>query len=261
VEAPAGSFHAAAETCDVTIGPSTVSGDLKQYHLHADAGDLSADLTLTAVVPAWRPGAGKSYFDRGLSAYFGWLAAVPHGTVTGTLTANGETRAVTGSGYHDHNWGNVALNKVLSHWYWGRARVDDLTTIYVEMVTTPAYGSQKLPVFMLAQGERILSGDGAPLTLTLAGMEPHPSGHEIPTRLYFDWRSGGSAVHLLVHQPELIEEASLLSGLSPTQAWIARRITNPYYFRFQSLLSMNIDLGGVRRHAEGMTIFEYMRLH
>ena len=33
---------------------------------------------------------------------------VPEGAVTGTLTADGETRQVTGSGYHDHNWGNVS---------------------------------------------------------------------------------------------------------------------------------------------------------
>ena len=48
----------------------------------------------------------------------------------------------------------------MDRWYWGRAHIGDYTLIFVEQIATKAYGSQRLPVFMLAKGDKILIGDG-----------------------------------------------------------------------------------------------------
>ena len=52
----------------------------------------------------------------------------------------GAKRAVRGSGYHDHNWGNVELRKILNDWWWTRAQIGDYTVITSEMTTTGRYG-------------------------------------------------------------------------------------------------------------------------
>jgi predicted secreted hydrolase len=123
---PPDEFTASKQSCDVKIGPNWVHGDLHTYQLHAEANGMSADLTFTGIVPPWRPLDGKAYFgDR--EHYFGWLPAIPYGTVQGTLTYDGKTHNVTGSGYHDHNWGNLSLPNVIDHWYWGRAQFGDYT--------------------------------------------------------------------------------------------------------------------------------------
>jgi hypothetical protein len=49
--------------------------------------------------------------------------------LTGTITINGETVQVEGSGYHDHNWGNAPMNALVGGWYWGRAKVEGMTQV------------------------------------------------------------------------------------------------------------------------------------
>ena len=257
---PPGQFQAASERCDVRIGPSWARGDLRHYELHAEAGELGADLTFDGLAPAWRPGAGKNFYDDALTRYFAWLPAIPFGTVTGTLTYGGATHRVTGTGYHDHNWGNIGLDQVMSHWYWGRAHVADYTAIFVEMVPNRAYSGQRLPVFMLAKRERILTGDGGPLTLEIAGLERHVSGHSTPRQLGFSWQTAAGQVHIALRQPQIIEATSLLGLLPAWKRCLARLVANPYYFRFNADLEMTIDLAGVRDTVRGSALYELMIL-
>ena len=252
-------FHASKETCDVRIADSWVRGDLHRYELHAETGELAADLTFTGIVPPWRPGAGKVGFgDR--EHYFAWLPAIPRGTVSGTLTYDGKTVSVSGSGYHDHNWGNLSLNTALDHWYWGRANLGEFTVIFVEQIATRAYGARKLPVFMLAQGDRILTGDGNPLRLEKSDFVKHPGGREYPRQLDFIWESGGRSIRLALRQPELIEATSLLTLFPAWKQKILRLFANPYYFRFNAGLDLTIDFADLQAHEHGPALYEIMML-
>ena len=84
------------------------------------------------------------------------MVAVPYGTVQGTISHKGETRAVRGSLYHDHNWGNATLGSAIDHWYWGRAHLGDFSLIFTMMTTVKMFGHGgiKLPVFYLSRGTR-----------------------------------------------------------------------------------------------------------
>ena len=258
---PAREFFAEKEVCAVRIGPNHVHGDLKRCELHAEAGNFKVDLVFNSRVPAWRPGTGMNYYSEDLERFFGWLAAIPYGAVSGSLTLNGREALVSGTGYHDHNWGNIGLPQVMSHWYWGRAHLEDFTAIFVEMSARPAYGRVKIPVFMLAQGDRILIGDGAPLRLETADFARHPSRRSYPRRLDFIWEKPGEGrVRLALRQPQVIEASSLLIGLSPWLAGLARLAINPYYFRFRADLELSIELNGVRELIRGPAIYELMQL-
>jgi predicted secreted hydrolase len=258
---PVDQFRASKEGCDVRIGTSWVHGDLHRYELHAEAGELVVDLIFTGLVPPWRPGAGKTYFSQDLSRYFAWLPAVPDGSVSGSLRYGGQEYAVSGRGYHDHNWGNVGLNQVMSHWYWGRARLGDFATIFVEQVALPAYGRVKMPVFMLAYQGRILTGDGRPLVLKTAVFQRHAGGRQYPCQLDFDWHSGSGRVHLALRDPQLIEATSLVADLPAWQRWVARLLADPNYFRFQAHLSLSVNLEGVQADLAGPALYELMLLN
>ncbi len=253
-------YSAVRAQCDVKISHNWVRGDLHRYELHAEYSGLAADLTFTGTVPPWRPGAGITYYDEELTRFFGWLPAVPYGKVEGTLTYDGKVHKVSGSGYHDHNWGNVGLPEIMSHWYWGRAHVAGYTLIFVEMTSAREYGAQKIPVFMLAHHDKILTGDGAPLTLEAREFEKHPGGRQFPRKIDFCWKSGEGEVNIALRHPQVIEATSLLGFLPPWQQRFMRLFTNPYYFRFTAEMKLRVDLPGEKCSEKGTALFEIMLL-
>lgn len=237
---PADEYAASKDACDVRVGRSWVRwserGGRWTYVLHAETTDLSADLTFTGLVPPWRPGAGKSYFGD-LEHYFAWLPAIPYGTVTGTLTYDGQAHAVTGTGYHDHNWGNVSLPSVLDHWTWGRAHVGEYTLIFVEQIAVKRYGSTRLPVFLLAKGDKILAEDPRYLTMQTRGLVRHAQGRAYPQEVDFTWARGRERVRLSLQNPELIEAVSLLLALRLRNGgW---RVCSPTRITSASILTSN----------------------
>lgn len=264
---PASQFSAARENCEIAIGPNRARGDLRTYQLHVemeagpetDSGPITIDLTFTGLVPPWRPGAGKSYFgDTG--HYFAWLPAIPYGRVEGTIDYDGQIRQVSGVGYHDHNWGNVGLNKVMDHWYWGRARIGDYTIIYVEQIGAQAYGYTRMPVFMLAKGDKILTGDGSKLVMKAADFVPHPGGRAWPREVDFHWQDNSDSIHLSLRQPKLIEAISLLASFPAWKRMLIRLFANPYYLRFNAELVLSIHLGSLHATERGPALFEIMIL-
>ena len=188
-----------------------------------------------------------------------WLPAVPYGAVQGELVYDGKAHTVTGKGYHDHNWGNIGLNDVMSHWVWGRAHVGEYTLIFVEMVSNKAYGGVKLPVFMLAKGGQILTGDGRPLTLQTGDNMRHPSGHDIPNGSTGSGRprkatSGSRSETRRSSRPRACSICCQV-GNGGERGIVA----NPYYFRFNAELELEV---GLRTHdvACGPALYEIMLL-
>lgn len=256
---PPDRFSAAKDACDVRIGPNWTRGGLHQYEVHIEMEGLAADLTFSGSVPPWRPGAGKLYFGD-LDHYFAWLPSIPYGTVEGTLTYDRQTHRVKGTGYHDHNWGNVGLNDVMDHWYWGRAHLGDYTLIFVEQIAAREYGHTRMPVFMLAQGDRILVDDSRPLTMQARDFVSHAGGRGYPRAVDFSWTSGAESIRLRLRQPKLIEGISLLTFLPKWQQCLARLFANPYYFRFNADLELEIDLPQVKTTERGPALYEIMVL-
>jgi predicted secreted hydrolase len=230
------------------------------YTLHAETKTHSTDLVFTGLVPPWRPGGGKSYFGD-LEHYFAWLPAIPYGTVEGTLTYDGQTRRVIGTGYHDHNWGNVPLPSVLDHWTWGRAHVSDYSLIFVEQVAARKFGLQRIPVFLLAKGDKILADDARLLTMQAREIFRQPGERAYPHSLDFLWSSGKPSVHLALRDPQLIESTSLLGLLPRFKRPLARLVANPYYFRFKAKLELTIDLADLQDMQHGTALYELMVLN
>jgi len=252
-------FKAEKESCDVRIGPNWTHGDLHRYELHFESEGFAADLTFTSIVPPWRPGAGKAYFGD-LDHFFGWLPSIPYGTVEGTLTYHGQTRNVKGTGYHDHNWGNVGLNGVMDHWYWGRAHIGEYTLIFVDQIAANKYGNVHMPVFLLVKGSEIITGNGAPLTMQTRDFIPHEGGYSYPREVDFNWKSGHESIQLQLRNPKIIEATSLLLMLPKWQRGLARLFANPYYFRFNADLELDINLNTLSATEGGPALYEIMIL-
>ncbi|QDG94687.1 carotenoid 1,2-hydratase (plasmid) [Rhizobium sp. NIBRBAC000502774] len=151
-------YSASEGGCDVTFGKNLFRSldGLKRYHVfvHPDStGGFGLDLSFDSTVPAYRPGTGR--WDAG-GRHFSWFCAVPGASVSGQLSIKGESIEVEGNGYHDHNWGNVPMDEILSDWLWGRAEVGDITVVSASVRFRPEVGGDEAPLLYAARGQDVL---------------------------------------------------------------------------------------------------------
>ncbi|MBI3738322.1 MAG: hypothetical protein HY258_04685 [Chloroflexi bacterium] len=67
-------------------------------------------------------------------------------------------------------------------------------------------------------------------------------------------------MQLHLRQPKIIEATSLLLLLPKWQQQIARLFGNPYYFRFNAQLELDINLKNIRSKERGPALYEIMIL-
>jgi hypothetical protein len=188
VETAVSEFDASIDTCDTRIGKCYFRGNLNEYHIYYRSKKIEADIHLSATVPSWRPGTGHILFGKKEQHYFAWLPAVPEGTVNATITIEGITKQYSGSGYHDHNWGDISMLSLFKHWYWGRAKVGDYQIISSYITAEKKYGYSTFPIFMIAKGGEILA-DNAIDYLTFSEDDP-----------YIDSRTGKTFYNRLTYE-------------------------------------------------------------
>jgi hypothetical protein len=156
----AGQFTASREACDVRIGTNRFVGDLHRYRITATIEEVSVDIELTGEVRPWRPRSGHMYFGaEGQEKLFAWLPSVPQGVAHVRYKIGREEYRASGSGYHDHNWGDVPMQTLMHNWYWARAKAGPYTVIASHITGTKAYGYQTQIVYMLAKDDRIVADD------------------------------------------------------------------------------------------------------
>jgi hypothetical protein len=153
-------FTASKEACDVRIGANRFVGDLRRYRITAAIEEISVEIELTGEVRAWRPKSGHIYFDaEGRRGLFAWLPSVPQGVAQVRYKVGHEEYRACGSGYHDHNWGDVPMQTLMHNWYWARAKVGPYTVIASHITATEGFGYETQTVYMLAKDDEIVADD------------------------------------------------------------------------------------------------------
>jgi hypothetical protein len=168
-EFDAATFTAATDGCDVRIGENVFAGDLHTYRIKAKVEDLEVDVTLTGSVPAWRPESGHWLFGDEGEQIFAWLPSVPEGRVEAKYRLGERSSSSTGVGYHDHNWGNTLMLKLMHHWYWARGSAGPYSVIASYITAEKQFGYSELPVFMLARDGRLIADDQSKVTFEELG--------------------------------------------------------------------------------------------
>jgi hypothetical protein len=249
-----------AQQADVRIGPHHFEGDLRTYSIRVDAdetGGVGCNLLLHRRVASYRPATGHLISrDR----FFAWLVAVPEGAVAGTVSVDGMTREVTGSGYHDHNWGNVSPADLFDNWWWGRGRCGPYTVIAAEIHGKAAVGGSSIPLFFVGDAQRMVVGaHGFDLSVSEGPPVPHPDPkHERPigSRVSFAAIDGTRAEFRI--SDRLLTSIDLLSIRSPAIKMAAAIMSKkPWYSRFASPMKLRIS-GQPTREGEGT--LEYFEL-
>ena len=247
---PMDQYRASTQTCDVTIGENTLAGDLRTYELRIAAGALAADLTYVNQIPSWAPEAR------------GWFVGIPYGTFRGTLTYDGKTVHVSGTGYHDHNWGHGDLGAVVSETYWGRAEVGEYTVVFVQH--TPRNHVAPKAFLLYHKEELITEGfttcrDEEPCSVVTPSQTYQSSRHkDQPGKLDVTWNKGADSVRLTYTNPQRIQETyeySRRSGAARTAPDAATK--TPSYMSFLADTELTVTRSGTTETFTGKGIYEH----
>jgi len=255
-------FSASREKCDVVIGKNRVTGNLKEYHIYTNIDGRICDLKLKRSVPSWRPGVGKWYFGKEEKDYFGWFPSVPYGEISGTITYKGKIRKVKGSGYHDHNWGNIAMSKIWNNWWWSRSQIGGYTNMAIELTTTKKYGNIKLPLFMLSKGNKLLFDDESKMVLNRFDLFKHPKGEKnVENRLEFIYTDGNNHITLNLKRKKDILVYGFVDKLSLWKRVAAKILRkDPWYYRILGNVELELNIDGKKESYKNETVYELMFL-
>ncbi|CAA0106190.1 Uncharacterised protein [BD1-7 clade bacterium] len=258
------------EGFNLTMGPNFGYGDLDEAVIHAEfaPAGIAVDFTFNRIVPSWRPANGHWYFNKNEDTFFAWLPSMPKAEVTGSLTVQGQTVEVSGSGYHDHNWGNAGMDTMFSNWWWSRGDVDGKVVLASELRTRPAHASQKMPIMMVADETNGLLADaareGATFSLTESNVIAHPdpaSPETIAHTLNFAYTYDEDSVELTLNLDTVLNSTDLLeiSDKSEQEKDLARALgIDPWYSRIFSNATLNYTINGEEFEGEGFSVMEKM---
>ena len=159
--------------------------------------------------------------DDGLE--FAWLPSVPEGKVEGTYTVDGETRHASGVGYHDHNWGNVSLLKVIHDWYWARGHAGPYSVIASYITAHEKYGYSAIPILMIAKDGRIVADDATKVRFETEGLyTDEATGKPVAGVIRYVFEDGDLRYVVTFTREQDLANARMIDTLSRPQRVLAR---------------------------------------
>ena len=205
------------EQCDVRIGKCTFKGNMKDYEIYWIDENIEVTIHLHANVPAWRPRSGHILFNT--KKLFAWLPSVPEGNVTVEIKSNDTVTNYTGTGYHDHNWGNIPMFFVMHHWYWGRAKIGDYQVVSSYITANKEHSYDEIPIFMIAKNGEIIA-DKAEEYLTYTEEDYYfdeITKKHVANRLIYDYDDGNKHYRITYKREGDIEKMGMETQLTKLQ--------------------------------------------
>jgi len=255
-------FIISGEKADIRIGKNYIKVDDSNenfpiYEVFLDEKEYGFHLRYTAQVGGWMPGRG--YTEFGKLGQFGWVVPLPRAKVEGTIKVDNKTISVKGIGYHDHNWINFNLVRVVKYWYWGRLYSDNFTLIYALIQCNKKMKDYAIKVLMLAKGEKIILSTGEYDLLQENFKYDDKAENNYPQILNFKIPEGHE---ITLSVQNIIDSGNLLFELSPLLRFIAKNLLKlkPSYFRFNSKFNVNINYEGNNYKEQGTTLHEMVKV-
>ena len=250
------------DSCDVRFGRNHFRGNLNSYTIRIDPEDFDGvgfEVNLSSNLKHYRPQDGiiKAGDD-----YFAWLAAVPNGTVDGKLIVDEKTTNISGSGYHDHNWGNTPLQYLFDGWVWFRGEIDDKTVVASVLYMADKRGGYEIPILYVANNNEVLMNkfgeDGVYTKRSniINGLY-NKTNEPLFRQLDFITENG---FQVSIKGKDVLDNSALFKRMgmpSPFRLLMGLAKIDPFYSRFDSELSLKI---GKEKPSEGFGVFEIMDL-
>lgn len=192
---------------------------------------------------------------------FAWLPSVPNGLASVRYRIGNEEHRAGGSGYHDHNWGDVPMQTLMHNWYWARASVGPYSIIASHITATPAYGYETQIVYMLARVGKIIADDDAKVTFERDRVAiDGKTGKPVADVTRYIYRNAGTRYVVSFKREKTILQAILTDRAPFPKRIIARLVGfDGAYHRFAGKVTIERLEGDARvERFDGHAIWELM---
>jgi hypothetical protein len=256
------SWSAATEAADVRIGENRFTGDLTTYSIHATVEEVAIDVTLVGKVRAWRPQTGYQLYGAERDREFAWLPSVPQGGVTATYRIADEVHETSGVGYHDHNWGNVSLARIVHDWYWARGQAGPYSVIASRVTAHKRYGYTELPILMLARDGTVVADDSSRVRFqALDTYTDESTGKPVATTTRYTYRGGDDERWIVTFTRDRdLAKSRMIDNMHGSKRVLARLVRfDGAYLRFAGTLDIEHHRAGelIEKHSAN-AIWELM---
>ncbi|HEY74534.1 MAG: hypothetical protein DRJ03_25410 [Chloroflexi bacterium] len=158
--------------CDVRLGGSRAWDAGSHYSVRIEQGSIQAELEYQKEIEGVQTGTGGLFMDPTNERSFHWIIPLPRARVSGYLWIDDQRIAVSGVGYHDHNWGNLDLYQVVRRWSWGHVIADRHTMIFWELLGRGMVGSCVTGAILWQGPELLLNTDQVNLHPSKSRIDP-----------------------------------------------------------------------------------------
>ncbi len=251
-------FEASREIPDVRIGGNYMKvdytqGNLPVYEIFLDEEEIGFHLTYKCEVNGWMGGDGHAHFAG--KGYFAWMIPIPRATVTGTIRDGENEIAVTGIGYHDHNWLDFPFQSFIEYWMWGRVYSENFTVSYAYIQCNEKVDNHVVKGLMLAKGEDVIISTGNFEFVKQDFQFDERAGHYYPRTLMIRIPA---ELDLKMDVFRVFEAENMLDNFNAVLRFIAGKILRmkPGYFRLDSAFELIVKYNGAEAKEIGNTLHE-----
>jgi len=125
-----------------------------------------------------------------------------------------EVHETAGIGYHDHNWGNAALQKLIHDWYWARGQAGPYSVLTSYVTAHERYGYATIPNFMLARDGHILTSDAEKVAFTVEDVHTdEKTGKPVANVLRYSYSGGDDRYVVTYAAKDVLTRARLIEGI------------------------------------------------
>lgn len=256
-------IRADSEKCYVKIENSFIEYVDGNYVVHFEDSDIEYNCIMKSKMPMYRPDTGYVYFGEKESKYFAWLVPQPCADVECSLNFKGIVYESKGTGYHDHNWGNVDMSKVINQWYWCRTSIGEYTIIANDIIPEKKYGYKRIPIVLISKDGKECNDEKEKITISRADTEEHFfTGKSIDNKLIFikeNEKNISYKVEFLRENDIFVSSLVNVMGLSKIRRIFARlRSFNPTYLRCVGIARLTIKDNNREVMLESEALWEQM---
>ncbi|MBW1877867.1 MAG: hypothetical protein JRJ84_05860 [Deltaproteobacteria bacterium] len=244
------------EQMDITVGGGHAWGGGRAYHLEVDEPGVQLRLDLTNRMDPYRFGNGKLVFFEDRSAEWAMGINVPSGEARGSLTMNGQTWDLAGSGYHDHTWTTIKLPSAMDRWRVVRILGEQFDLVLHNQHFTKKFGGGDNNFGLLAiDGRRVATSRNFVLSPTATRKVAKV---DMPTAFEVALDAGGWKVEGTLTEERFHDSIDVLAQVSfPVRVAIKAFYSNPRMQRYAARYELDVtDPEGVTEHLSGECLVE-----